>query len=162
MAFEKRALFHSCWLPYALLLPQVIVTLVFFFWPAGQALLQSMQVQDAFGTSTQFVGFDNFTRAVQDDRSTSRRSRSPRCSRCWSPGSALSISLVLAVFADRVMRGAGLYKTLLIWPYAVAPAIAGVLWLFMFTPTLGVVAYWLQAASASTGITCSDGTRRCC
>jgi sn-glycerol 3-phosphate transport system permease protein len=143
MAIEKRARFQSRWLPYALLAPQIAVTLVFFFWPAGQALYQSVHIQDAFGGNLQFVGLDNFRDLFQDELYLA----SFRVTAVFSlavAGLGLAISLVLAAFADHVIRGAGLYKTLLIWPYAVAPAIAGVLWMFLFNPTLGIVAYWLR------------------
>jgi len=143
VAFEKRALFRSSWLPYALLAPQVIITLVFFFWPAGQALYYSLMIQDAFGSNLQFVGLDNFKDLFNDPLYLA----SFKVTAVFSLLVAvlgLTISLVLAVFADRVIRGAGIYKTLLISPYAVAPAIAAVLWMFMLNPTLGIVAYWLR------------------
>jgi sn-glycerol 3-phosphate transport system permease protein len=141
---EKRAIFRSRWLPYALVAPQLAITLVFFFWPAGQALYQSVLLQDAFGTSVEFVGLDNFRRLFADPAYLA----SFRTTIVFSvlvAGLGLSFALLLAVFADRILRGAAAIKTLLIWPYAVAPAIAGVLWLFMFNPTLGVVAFWLRA-----------------
>jgi sn-glycerol 3-phosphate transport system permease protein len=140
---EKRVHFRSWWLPYALLLPQVVVTLVFFFLPAGQALYQSVHIQNAFGGNLEFVWIDNFKDLFNDPLYLA----SFKVTAVFSvlvAALGLSISLVLAVFADRVLRGAGLYKTLLIWPYAVAPAIAAVLWMFLFNPTLGVVAYWLR------------------
>ena len=143
MAMEKRARFRSWWLPYALILPQIVVTLVFFFWPAGQALYQSVFVQDAFGGNLQFVGLDNFRDLFNDEHYLA----SFKVTAVFSvlvAGLGLSVSLVLAVFADRVVRGATAYKTLLIWPYAVAPAIAGVLWVFLFNPSIGIVAYWLK------------------
>jgi sn-glycerol 3-phosphate transport system permease protein len=142
---EKRARFRSTWLPYLLLLPQVGVTMVFFFWPAAQALYQSLLVQDAFGVATQFVWFDNFRDLFSDPLYLA----SFKVTALFSvlvAALGLLVSLVLAAFADRVVRGSGLYKTLLIWPYAVAPAIAAVLWMFLFNPTLGVVAYWLKRA----------------
>jgi len=145
MAMEKRARFRSWWLPYALILPQIAVTLVFFFWPAGQALYQSVFIQDAFGGNLQFVGLDNFRELFNDEHYLA----SFRVTAVFSvlvAGLGLSVSLVLAVFADRVVRGATAYKTLLIWPYAVAPAIAGVLWVFLFNPSIGIVAYWLKRA----------------
>jgi len=145
MAAEKRALFRSQWLPYALLLPQVIVTIVFFFLPAGQALIQSTQIQDAFGGSLQFVGLDNF-RDLFNDALYLESFKVTALFSILVAGLGLTISLILAVFADRVVRSAGVYKTLLIWPYAVAPAIAAVLWLFLFNPTLGIVAHWLTSA----------------
>ena len=140
---EKRARFRSRWLPYALIAPQLAITIVFFFLPATQALFQSLLVQDAFGTNTQFVWFENFQALFHDDDYL----RSFRVTAVFSllvASIGLSVSLVLAVFADRVLRGANVYKTLLIWPYAVAPAVAAILWLFLFNPTLGVVAHWLK------------------
>ncbi len=140
---EKRARFESRWLPYALIAPQIAITLVFFFLPAGQAVYQSLMVQDAFGISTQFVWFDNFKDLFRNDEYLA----SFRVTAVFSISVAalgLSISLLLAVLADRVIHAATVYKTLLIWPYAVAPAVAGVLWLFLFNPTLGVVAHWLK------------------
>lgn len=145
MAMEKRARFRSWWLPYALLFPQIVITVVFFFWPAIQALYQSALMQDPFGGSVEFVGFENFTNLFHDEFYLA----SFRTTAVFSvlvAGLGLVISLILAVFADRVLRGATVYKTLLIWPYAVAPAIAAVLWLFLFNPTLGVVAHWLRSA----------------
>jgi sn-glycerol 3-phosphate transport system permease protein len=140
---EKRARFASPWLPYALIAPQIVVTIVFFFLPASQALYQSVLVQDAFGTNTQFVWFENFADLFHNEEYL----QSFRVTAIFSllvAAVGLAASLVLAVFADRVIRGAGMYKTLLIWPYAVAPAVAAVLWLFLFNPTLGIVAHWLR------------------
>ena len=141
---EKRARFESRWLPYALIAPQMAITLVFFFLPASQAVYQSLMVQDAFGISTQFVWFDNFQDLFRNDEYLA----SFRVTAVFSflvAALGLSISLLLAVLADRVVRSATIYKTLLIWPYAVAPAIAAVLWLFLFNPTLGIVAHWLTS-----------------
>src|SRR5437870_13871139 len=121
MAFEKRALFHSPWLPYALLLPQLAITLVFFFWPAGQAIWYSVFIQDAFGGNLQFVGLGNFRDLFNDEHYLA----SFKVTAIFSflvAALGLAVSLILAVFADRVVRGAGVYKTLLIWPFAVAPA----------------------------------------
>ena len=145
MAAEKRVLFQSAWLPWALLAPQLVIIAVFFFWPAGQALLQSVQQQDAFGTSVEWVGLENFRRLFAD----ATYFDSFRTTAIFSvlvAVSGLVISLLLAVMADRVLKGATFYKTLLIWPYAVAPAVAGVLWLFMFAPSIGVVAWYLRQA----------------
>lgn len=143
MAAEKRVVFHSRALPWLLLAPQLAVVAVFFFWPAGQALLQSLQQQDAFGTSTEWVGLENF-RQLFADPSYLASFKTTAAFSVAVASSGLAISLVLAVFADRVVRGAMAYKTLLIWPYAVAPAVAGVLWLFMFAPSLGIVSYALR------------------
>jgi sn-glycerol 3-phosphate transport system permease protein len=140
---EKRARFHSHWLPYALVAPQIAITLVFFIWPASQALWQSMLVEDAFGLQTQFVWFSNF-KELFNDRLYLQSFRVTALFSVLVAGSGLAIALVLAVFADRIVRGERIYKTLLIWPYAVAPAVAAVLWLFMFNPSVGIVAFYLR------------------
>ncbi len=143
MATEKRVRFESRWLPYALIAPQIAITVIFFFLPAGQAVYWSTLVQDAFGDTRQFVGLDNFRDLFADpDYLASFRVTAVFSS--LVAGLGLSISLVLAVVADRVIRGASIYKTFLIVPYAVAPAVAAVLWLFLFNPTLGVVAHALK------------------
>ena len=139
---EKRVVFRSGWLPWLLLLPQMAVILVFFFWPAAQAIVQSLQQQDAFGTSIEFVGLDNF-RHLFADPSYVESFKTTALFSVLVAGIGISLSLLLAVFADRIVRGAMFYKTLLILPYAVAPAVAAVLWVFMFSPSLGVVAYAL-------------------
>ena len=143
MAAEKRVVFRSTWLPWALLAPQLAIIGVFFFWPAAQTVLQSMQQQDAFGTSTSWVGLENFVNLFQD-RSYLESFKTTAVFSISVAVLGIAVSLLLAVFADRVIRGALVYKTLLIWPYAVAPAVAGVLWLFMFAPSIGVVSYALR------------------
>ena len=143
MAVEKRVRFKSAWLPWVLLAPQLAVVLVFFFWPAGQALVQSLQQQDAFGTSVEWIGLDNFRRLWADESYLASFQTTAVFSALVA-GLGLTIALTLAVFADRVIKGAAFYKTLLIWPYAVAPAVAGVLWLFMFAPSIGIVSYALH------------------
>jgi len=143
MASEKRARFESRWLPYALIFTQILITLVFFFWPAVQALFQSLLIEAAFGSSTEFVWFENF-RTLFSDQNYLESFKVTAVFSLLVAAIGLSVSLVLAAFADRIIRGATVYKTLLIWPYAVAPAIAGVLWLFLFNPTLGIVAHWMQ------------------
>jgi sn-glycerol 3-phosphate transport system permease protein len=140
---DDRAVFRSRWLPYALVAPQIAVTLVFFFWPAAQALYQSVLVQDAFGTQSQFVWFDNF-KALFNDPLYLRSFRVTAIFSLLVAGIGLAIALLLAVFADRVVRGATVYKTLLIWPYAVAAAVAGVLWLFLLSPSIGIITYALR------------------
>jgi len=141
---EKRVRFRSTWLPWALLAPQLAVIGIFFFWPAAQALLQSVQIQDAFGATREFVGLENFRRLFADETYIDSFKTTAIFS-VLVAGFGISIALALAVFADRVLRGAAVYKTLLIWPYAVAPAVAGVLWLFMFAPSVGIVSYALRA-----------------
>ncbi|WP_298834636.1 sn-glycerol-3-phosphate ABC transporter permease UgpA [uncultured Piscinibacter sp.] len=144
MASEKRVVFRSGWLPWALLAPQVAVIAVFFFWPAGQALLQSFQQSDAFGSSTEWVGLENFANLWNDPTYLASFETTAVFS-VLVAGLGIAISLLLAVFADRVVRGTMVYRTLLIWPYAVAPAVAGVLWLFMFAPSIGIVSYALRS-----------------
>ena len=141
---EKRVVFRSRWLPWVLLAPQVFVIAVFFFWPAAQALLQSVQQSDAFGTSVEWVGLENF-RNLWNDPTYLASFYTTALFSFLVAGLGIGISLFLAVFADRVVKGALVYKTLLIWPYAVAPAVAGVLWLFMFAPSVGLMTYWLRS-----------------
>jgi sn-glycerol 3-phosphate transport system permease protein len=141
---EKRVVFKSNWLPWVLMAPQVLVIALFFFWPAIQALLQSVQQSDAFGTSVEWVGLENF-RHLWDDETYLASFYTTAIFSTAVAVAGISLSLMLAVFADRIVKGALIYKTLLIWPYAVAPAVAGVLWLFMFAPSVGVVSYWLRA-----------------
>src|SRR5881275_2284649 len=140
---ERRVVFSGWLFPVVLLLPQLAVTAVFFFWPAAQAVLQSVQRQDAFGLSKQFVGAENFTTVLADPAYLV----SVEITALFSLGVALlalAPGLLLAVMADRVVRGAAFYKTVLLLPYAVAPAIAGVLWMFLFNPSIGVVAAALR------------------
>jgi sn-glycerol 3-phosphate transport system permease protein len=140
---EKRVVFRSKWLPYLLVAPQIIITVVFFFWPAFQAVYQSTLLQDAFGLNTQFVGFDNF-KALFADENYLVSFRTTAIFSVLVASLGLSFSLLLAVAADRIVRGAFAYKTFLIWPYAVAPAIAGVLWGFLFAPSIGILGYVLK------------------
>lgn len=140
---EKRAVFRSAWLPYLLVAPQIAVTMVFFFWPAAQALWYSFQVQDAFGNATQFVWFENFAALLHDEAYFYSFQVTAIFSVCVA-FLGLGVSLLLATMADRVIRGALAYRALLIWPYAVAPAVAGVLWAFMFAPSIGIVSFVLR------------------
>ncbi len=139
---EKRVLFRSKWLPWVLIAPQLLIIGIFFFWPAGQAVLQSFQMEDAFGMSTEWVGLDNFRNLFSDPTYLNSFMRTAMFS-VLVAGAGIAISLVLAIFADRIVRFAMVYKTLLIVPYAVAPVIAGVLWVFLFSPSIGVVTYYL-------------------
>lgn len=141
---EKRAVFQSRWLPYALVLPQLLITFIFFFLPAGQAVMQSVMMEDPFGLSTAFVGLANFRELFADPNYIA----SFKITILYAvlvAFSGLAISLLLAVCADRVLRGGGVYKTFLIVPYAIAPAVAGVLWMFIFNPTLGTLSHALRA-----------------
>ena len=141
---EKRAVFKSRWLPYALIAPQLLITIIFFFLPAGQAVHQSVLMEDPFGLAVEFVGLQNFKDLFADPNYLS----SFKITMVFSvlvAFLAMALSLLFAVCADRVMRGANAYNTFLIVPYAIAPAVAGVLWMFIFNPTLGVVSYVLHA-----------------
>jgi sn-glycerol 3-phosphate transport system permease protein len=141
---EKRVLFKSAWLPWLLIAPQMAVILVFFFWPAAQAIYQSVLQQDAFGTTAaEFVGLENFDRLFSDPSYLASFYTTGIFSLLVAV-IGLAAALFLAVMANRVVRGAAVYKTLLIWPYAVAPVVAGVLWLMMFASPYGIVAYWLR------------------
>lgn len=140
---EKRVVFQNRWLPYVLVAPQLLITLIFFFLPAGQAIQQSVMMQDAFGLSNEFVGWANFEALFADPNYIA----SFKVTMLFSVLVAvigLAVSLLFAVCADRVLRGGNLYKSFLIVPYAIAPAVAGVLWMFIFNPTLGVLAYALR------------------
>jgi sn-glycerol 3-phosphate transport system permease protein len=140
---EKRVVFRHPVLPFLLVAPQIAITLIFFMWPASQALYQSVLREDAFGLSSQFVWIDNFRVLFSEPQYL----HSVRVTAVFSISvavSALSVALYLAVQADRVIHGATAYKTLLIWPYAVAPAVAGVLWLFLFNPNLGIIVFALN------------------
>ena len=142
---EKRVVFRSPWLPYALLAPQIAVTVVFFFLPAAQAAWFSFQLQDAFGLHSEFAGLQNFQALFASPQYL----QSFRTTAIFSALVAfigIAVSLLLATMADRVLRGALAYRTLLIWPYAVAPAVAGVLWAFLFAPSIGIVTYVLRRA----------------
>ncbi len=140
---EKRVVFKSAWLPYLLVAPQIAITIIFFFWPAFQAVYQSLLSQDAFGLHTEFVWFENFRALFADDHYLLSFQTTAIFSLLVA-SLGLSISLLLAVAADRIVRGAFVFKTLLIWPYAVAPAIAGALWAFLFAPSIGILGYVLK------------------
>ena len=141
---EKRALFSNKFLPYALLFPQLAITFVFFYWPASQAIWSSFLLQDAFGLSTEFVGFENYRHVLQQREYYNAMITTAIFSFLVAVF-ALALGLLLASQADKHIRGANGYKTLLLWPYAVAPAIAGVLWSFMFQPSLGTLSGPLRA-----------------
>ena len=140
---QRRVIFNEKLLPYLLLAPQLAVTLIFFFWPAGQAIHMSVLSQDAFGQSVTFVGLDNFKEVLGDAEYVKTLWRTVLFSSAVAV-TALFPALLFAVMAERVIRGATFYRTVLVLPYAIAPAVAGVLWLFMFSPSIGVVAYGLK------------------
>ncbi|GGE81289.1 sn-glycerol-3-phosphate ABC transporter permease UgpA [Stappia taiwanensis] len=153
---QKRVVFNNRLLPYALLAPQILVTAVFFFWPAGQAIYQSAFIPDPFGLKSQFVGFGNFEFLFSDPYYLASFQTTAVFSAAVTLLS-MGAALWLAVMADRIIKGSGAYRTLLIWPYAVAPAIAGVLWLFMFNPNVGLVAWYLNAIGYDWNHVLNDG-----
>ena len=140
---QKQAVFQSRLLPYLLIAPQLAVVLIFFYWPAAQAVLQSFLVQDAFGLSTSFVWFDNYRELLSEPDYFAAIVRTFVFSFAIAL-SSLSLALLLAVMADKPLRGGTVYRTLLIWPYAVAPPVVGVLWVFMLNPSLGVLSHGLR------------------
>ena len=141
---QKRVIFQNLWLPYLLVLPQIIITLVFFIWPSWQALTSSLYIEDAFGFSKQFVWFQNYSELFTNPAYLKS---------FWTTlvfgvsvtFLAMSIALLLAVAANRVIKSATGYRTVLIWPDAVAPALAGVIWYFLLNPSIGIVSYWLES-----------------
>jgi sn-glycerol 3-phosphate transport system permease protein len=135
---QKRVIFPNKILPYALLAPQIAITVMFFFLPAGQAIWQSLLMQDAFGLRVEFVWFENFARILNDPNYLAAIKTTVVFSTAVT-FLAMAPALLLALMADRQIRGADTFKTLIVWPYAVAPAVAAVLWLFMFHPSIGVV-----------------------
>jgi sn-glycerol 3-phosphate transport system permease protein len=139
---EKRVTFKGWWLPLLLVFPQLFISIVFFFYPAGQAIWQSLFIPDPFGLSAQFVGLGNFEFLLSDKYYRASFVTTAIFSTLVTLASMIP-ALFLAVVADRLIKGAGAYRTLLIWPYAVAPAVAGVLWLFMFNTRVGVVSWYL-------------------
>lgn len=153
---EKRVVFKNRVLPYFLVAPQIIITLVFFIWPAFMALYQSVLQEDAFGLSTVFVGLENFQYIFTDPIYLN----SIKVTMIFSfsvAAIAMSSALLLAVMADRAIRGATTYKTFIIWPYAVAPVAAAVLWYFLFNPTVGMISHFLKAMGVDWNFTLNGG-----
>ncbi|MBS0528626.1 MAG: sn-glycerol-3-phosphate ABC transporter permease UgpA [Proteobacteria bacterium] len=141
---QKQTVFQSRLLPYVLVAPQLAIVLIFFYWPAVQAVIQSFLLQDAFGLSTSFVWFDNYKDVLGAPEYFATIVRTFVFS-FFIAISSLSLALLLAVMADKPLRGSALYRTFLIWPYAVAPPVVGVLWVFMLNPSLGILAHGLRA-----------------
>jgi sn-glycerol 3-phosphate transport system permease protein len=151
----RRAIFDNKLLPYVLLAPQLVITLIFFFWPAGQAVYMSLVRQDPFGLRTQFVWFENFAEVLTDPFYL----QAMRVTFVFSAALvllAMTSGLVLAATADRQLRGGGVYKTLLIWPYAIAPAVSAALWLFIFHPVIGTLGRALIRQGISWDFTLND------
>jgi sn-glycerol 3-phosphate transport system permease protein len=155
-SMEKRVVFNNKILPYVLVAPQILITIVFFIWPASQALYQSVLQEDAFGLSTKFVGLANFKYIFTDDIYL----HSIQVTVIFSLAVtviAMSVALLMAVMADRAVKAATTYKTLIIWPYAVAPVIAAVLWYFLFNPTVGMIAFFLNSLGIEWNHTLNGG-----
>ncbi|MDI9336478.1 MAG: sn-glycerol-3-phosphate ABC transporter permease UgpA [Gammaproteobacteria bacterium] len=140
---ENQSYFQSRWLPYLLIFPQLLVVGVFFFWPSAQALMQVFYQQDPFGQEVVWVGWDNFSSLLSDKSYYDSLGRTFLFAGCVTV-LGLVLGLLFAVLVHRIIRGKSIYRTLLIWPYAIAPVIAGVLWLFMFASPVGIVSYYLQ------------------
>ncbi|NBF41664.1 MAG: sn-glycerol-3-phosphate ABC transporter permease UgpA [Spirochaetes bacterium] len=140
---DQRAVFDNKLLPYLLVLPQMVIVGLFFLWPGFQALVLSLFREDAFGTRREFVGLENFARLFASDAYLNSMQVTFLFS-FWVMVIAISVALYLAVLADRAVKGSQAYTTLLIWPYAVAPAVSGVMWMFLFNPTVGVISYGLD------------------
>ncbi|MDE2789515.1 MAG: sn-glycerol-3-phosphate ABC transporter permease UgpA [Paracoccaceae bacterium] len=153
---EKRVTFKGIWLPFVLVMPQIVITAVFFFYPAGQAIWQSLFIPDPFGLSMQYVGLGNFTFLLGDPFYRASFVTTAVFSTLVTLVS-MGVALYLAVLADRLIKSSGTYRTLLIWPYAVAPAVAGVLWLFMFNTRVGVVAWYLGQLGYDWNHVLNDG-----
>ncbi|HUZ62201.1 MAG TPA: sn-glycerol-3-phosphate ABC transporter permease UgpA [Acetobacteraceae bacterium] len=143
---ERRTIFPGRLLPILLVLPQLALTIVFFLFPAGEAMWSSLTQVDAFGLHTQFVGLGNFAGLFSDPRYLHTIWRTAVF--CASVTVlSLAVALALAVFADREIRGRGWYRTMLIWPYAVAPAVSAVLWVFLMNPQVGLFGRWLNGTA---------------
>ncbi len=140
---NQKIYYHNKLLAYLLIAPQILITLIFFIWPAAQALYQSFLVEDAFGLGSEFVWFENFIFLFEDEYYLDSFGRTALFSFLVAFAS-MSFSLILAGFAERVIRGELIYKSLLIWPYAVAPVLAGALWIMLFDPSLGLITYYLK------------------
>jgi sn-glycerol 3-phosphate transport system permease protein len=140
---DRRTVFNGRLLPVVLLLPQLLLTLFFFYWPAGEALWSSVIAQDAFGQGFVYVGIDNFVDLLTDPLYLQSIVRTVLF--CLAVSIlAMATALALAVFADREISGRGIYRTLLIWPYAIAPAMSAVLFLFVLNPRVGLLGRWLN------------------
>ena len=140
---NQKIYYQNKLLAYLLIAPQILITLIFFIWPAAQALYQSFLVEDAFGLGSEFVWFENFIFLFEDEYYLDSFGRTALFSFLVAFVS-MSFSLILAGFAERVIRGELIYKSLLIWPYAVAPVLAGALWIMLFDPSLGLITYYLK------------------
>jgi len=153
---ERRTIFDGWLLPLLLVLPQLLLTGFFFLWPAGEAVLSSLIREDPFGLGSTFVGLENFSELFADPLYVDSIIRTVIFCAAVSLLS-MSIALLLAVFADHHIAGRTIYRTLLIWPYAVAPAVSAVLWLFILNPQVGLLGRWLNARGIAWDYTINGG-----
>jgi sn-glycerol 3-phosphate transport system permease protein len=153
---DRRTIFNGWLLPVLLILPQLLISGIFFYWPAGQAMYSSLTIEDPFGQSSVFVGLANFRDLFTDPRYLHTILRTALFCAAVTALS-MSVALLLAVFADREIRGRAIYRTLLIWPYAVAPVISAVLWLFILNPEVGLFGRWLNAHGIAWDYTVNGG-----
>ena len=140
---ERRTLFDGRLLPALLVIPQLVISFIFFYWPAGEAMYYSLTTQDPFGEGSVFVGLSNFSDLFSDSHYVDAIGRTLLFCACVA-GLSMAVALALAVFADREIKGRAIYRTLLIWPYAVAPVISAMLWLFILNPQVGLLGRWLN------------------
>jgi len=140
---ERRVIFPNKKLPYLLMLPQIIITLIFFIYPALQALSQSFYIEDAFGLGSEFVWLENFQVLFADPHYWKSFFTTILFSIAVVVLS-MSIALFLALQADKIVKGALIYRTMMVWPYAVAPAVAGIVWILLFNSKLGVMTWLLE------------------
>ena len=140
---ERRTLFDGRLLPALLVIPQLVISFIFFYWPAGEAMYFSLTTQDPFGEGSVFVGLSNFSDLFSDSHYVDAIGRTLLFCACVA-GLSMAVALALAVFADREIKGRAIYRTLLIWPYAVAPVISAMLWLFILNPQVGLLGRWLN------------------
>ncbi len=153
---DRRTIFPGWFLPVALVLPQLLLTVFFFLWPAGEAIWSSLTREDPFGLGSAFVGLENFAELFADPLYVDSILRTSIF--CATVGAlSMGVALLLAVFADHEIRGRTLYRTLLIWPYAVAPAISAVLWLLILNPQVGLLGRWLNAHGVAWDYTINGG-----
>lgn len=153
---EKRVIFRGWLLPICLVAPQLIISAVFFFYPAAQAVWQSLFIPDPFGLSAQYVGLGNFEYLLSDKYYRASFVTTAVFSILVTLCSMVP-ALFLAVCADRLIKSSGIYRTLLIWPYAVAPAVAGVLWMFMFNTRVGIISWYLGQLGYDWNHVLNDG-----
>ena len=139
----KRTIFPSQGLPYLLVAPQLIITIIFFIWPAGQAVKSSFEREDPFGLSTSFVGLLHYLRLFQEPDYLASVGRTALFALAVTIIS-MGLALVLAVAVNRLIRAGTAYSTMLLWPYAVSPVVAGILWWFIFNSSTGILPYMLE------------------